>query len=355
MGWLVARTDMPLRRTIRALVMASFVTPPFLGAIAWEMLAAPNSGLLNQLCRAAHRRAARRGAVRHLHAHGPDLRHLLLHVPLCLHAGRQRARPHAGRPGGRLRDARRQRLAHRRAASPSRSPCRRCWPARWSPSCRRMTLFGSPAILALPGRLPHPHHQDLEPVPVPAQARTGRRRLPAAAARYRAAAACAGACCSAGAATRWWAASAARRALGAPACAAAGRPLSLCLAVLALPLFLPYAALFNAAFSRIPSQPLTLETLTLHNVRFIFFELSATQPGAARTPSCSALLGRNLRHAAGAGDRLSRRRAPPSAAIACWASSPPRRSPFPASCWASACSSPTRARRSCSTARCGSC
>src|SRR5439155_22084725 len=53
MGWLVARTDMPLRRTIRALVTASFVTPPFLGAIAWEILAAPNSGLLNQLYRAA--------------------------------------------------------------------------------------------------------------------------------------------------------------------------------------------------------------------------------------------------------------------------------------------------------------
>ncbi|HYV66407.1 MAG TPA: ABC transporter permease subunit, partial [Myxococcales bacterium] len=52
MGWLVARTDMPLRRAVRFLVMASFVTPPFLGAIAWELLAAPNSGLLNQLYRA---------------------------------------------------------------------------------------------------------------------------------------------------------------------------------------------------------------------------------------------------------------------------------------------------------------
>src|SRR6476660_7008692 len=51
MGWLVARTDMPLRRTVRLLVTASFVTPPFLGAIAWELLAAPNSGLLNQLYR----------------------------------------------------------------------------------------------------------------------------------------------------------------------------------------------------------------------------------------------------------------------------------------------------------------
>ena len=53
LGWVVARTDMPLRRTVRFIVMASFVTPPFLGAIAWELLAAPNSGLLNQLRRAS--------------------------------------------------------------------------------------------------------------------------------------------------------------------------------------------------------------------------------------------------------------------------------------------------------------
>ncbi len=52
LAWLVARTDVPLRRVIRALVTASFVTPPFLGAVAWELLAAPNSGMLNQLARA---------------------------------------------------------------------------------------------------------------------------------------------------------------------------------------------------------------------------------------------------------------------------------------------------------------
>ncbi len=51
LAWLVARTDLPWRRAIRALVTASFVTPPFLGAIAWEILAAPNSGVLNQLYR----------------------------------------------------------------------------------------------------------------------------------------------------------------------------------------------------------------------------------------------------------------------------------------------------------------
>ena len=52
LAWLVARTDMPLRGAVRALMTASFVTPPFLGAIAWELLAAPNSGLLNQTYRA---------------------------------------------------------------------------------------------------------------------------------------------------------------------------------------------------------------------------------------------------------------------------------------------------------------
>jgi iron(III) transport system permease protein len=51
LAWLVARTDLPLRRFIRALVTASFVTPPFLGAIAWEILAAPNSGILNRIAR----------------------------------------------------------------------------------------------------------------------------------------------------------------------------------------------------------------------------------------------------------------------------------------------------------------
>src|ERR1700751_5947743 len=51
-SWLVSRTDMPGRQIIRALVTASFVTPPFLGAVAWELLAAPNSGLLNKLYRA---------------------------------------------------------------------------------------------------------------------------------------------------------------------------------------------------------------------------------------------------------------------------------------------------------------
>jgi iron(III) transport system permease protein len=51
MAWLVSRTDLPGSRVVRALVLASFVTPPFLGAIAWEILAAPNSGIFNDLYR----------------------------------------------------------------------------------------------------------------------------------------------------------------------------------------------------------------------------------------------------------------------------------------------------------------
>lgn len=52
MAWLTARTDLPAKGLVRALVMASFVTPPFLGAFAWVMLAGPNAGLLNRAWRA---------------------------------------------------------------------------------------------------------------------------------------------------------------------------------------------------------------------------------------------------------------------------------------------------------------
>jgi len=51
LAWLTARTDLPGKGVLRALVLASFVTPPFLGAFAWVMLAGPNAGLLNTLWR----------------------------------------------------------------------------------------------------------------------------------------------------------------------------------------------------------------------------------------------------------------------------------------------------------------
>ena len=52
MGWLVARTDLPAKRFWRSMVLASFVTPPFLGAFAWTLLAGPNAGVINQWWRA---------------------------------------------------------------------------------------------------------------------------------------------------------------------------------------------------------------------------------------------------------------------------------------------------------------
>ena len=48
MAWLVARTDLPFKRVLRILILASFVTPPFLGAFAWVLLGGPNAGLINQ-------------------------------------------------------------------------------------------------------------------------------------------------------------------------------------------------------------------------------------------------------------------------------------------------------------------
>jgi iron(III) transport system permease protein len=48
LAWAVSRTDMPGRGLIRSLVFAAFVTPSFLGAIAWIFLAAPNSGWFNK-------------------------------------------------------------------------------------------------------------------------------------------------------------------------------------------------------------------------------------------------------------------------------------------------------------------
>ena len=51
LAWLVTRTDLPWKKPTRALVMASFVTPPFLGAFAWTLLAGPNAGALNKFYR----------------------------------------------------------------------------------------------------------------------------------------------------------------------------------------------------------------------------------------------------------------------------------------------------------------
>ena len=274
MGWLVARTDMPLRRPIRLLVMASFVTPPFLGAIAWELLAAPNSGLINQLYRSLFGAAADAKLF--------DIYSLtgLIFVISCytfpyvfvLVANALDRTPGELEDASAMLGASAWRTA-RRVTIPLALPA--LLAGALVAFLQAMTLFGSPAILALPAGFhtmttkiwslfqypPKPELAAAASLPLllmtvillrGQSALLGRRGYivvggksgPPQPVRL--------------GGLRW------------PA-------FLLCLAVLCLPVFLPYGALVNAAFSRIASQPLSLDTATLHNVRFVFFELSATR------------------------------------------------------------------------------
>ncbi len=274
MGWVVARTDMPLSRTVRLLVMASFVTPPFLGAIAWELLAAPNSGLLNQLYRAATGVAPDSVLFNIYTLPG------LIFVISCY------TFPYVfvlvanalDRIPGDLEDASAMlggsawRTA-RRVTIPLALPALAA--GALVAFLQAMTLFGSPAILALPAGFhtmttkiwslfqypPKPELAAAAALPLlvltvvllRAQAFVlGRRGYVVVGGKS-----------------------------GAPRLVRLGwlrlPVFLLCLGVLCLPVFLPYGALVNAAFSRIPSQPLTLDTLTLHNVEFVFLELSSTK------------------------------------------------------------------------------
>jgi iron(III) transport system permease protein len=47
MAWGVARTDMPLKKTVRSLVVLTFAIPSFLGTIGWITLLGPRAGKLN--------------------------------------------------------------------------------------------------------------------------------------------------------------------------------------------------------------------------------------------------------------------------------------------------------------------
>lgn len=53
LAWAVSRTDLPGKGLIRLFVLAAFVTPPYLGAIGWMLLAGPNAGWMNRIWRAA--------------------------------------------------------------------------------------------------------------------------------------------------------------------------------------------------------------------------------------------------------------------------------------------------------------
>ncbi|NCD09994.1 MAG: iron ABC transporter permease, partial [Negativicutes bacterium] len=49
LAWLVGRTDLPGKKTYRTLLVASYMIPPYVGAIAWVQLLNPSVGYLNQV------------------------------------------------------------------------------------------------------------------------------------------------------------------------------------------------------------------------------------------------------------------------------------------------------------------
>jgi iron(III) transport system permease protein len=47
-AWLVSRSNMPGRNFVTLIVVATFVMPPYLGAVAWMLLGGPNAGWINR-------------------------------------------------------------------------------------------------------------------------------------------------------------------------------------------------------------------------------------------------------------------------------------------------------------------
>lgn len=274
MGWLVARTDMPFRRTIRILVMASFVTPPFLGAIAWELLAAPNSGLLNQLFRELT------GVERSEHLFNIYSLTGLIFVIACY------TFPYVfvlvanalDRIPGDLEDAStilggKTWVTARRITLPLVLPA--LLAGALIAFLQAMTLFGSPAILAIPAGMhtmttkiwslfqypPQPQLAAAASLPLliltvillrAEQMILGRRGYSVVGGKNS----------DPRLIKLGW--------LKWPA-------LAFCFFVLLNPVFLPYGALLNATFSAVPSRLMSLHNFTLHNIHFVLFELSATK------------------------------------------------------------------------------
>jgi iron(III) transport system permease protein len=274
MGWLVARTDMPLRRTARLMVTASFVTPPFLGAIAWELLAAPNSGLINQFYRLLTG-ASQDSYLFNIYSF-PGLTfvvacytfpYVFVLVANALDRMPSELEDASAILGGGAWDT------ARRVTVPLALPA--VLAGALVAFLQAMTLFGSPAILALPAGFhtmttkiwslfqypPKPELAAAASLPLliltvillrAEHMILGRRGYSVVGGKnsdpriIRLGA------------WRWVA-------------------LALCIVVLLCPVFLPYGALFNAAFSRIASQVISLNNFTFHNIYFVFFELSATK------------------------------------------------------------------------------
>ena len=280
MGWLIARTDMPLRRTIRALVTASFVTPPFLGAIAWELLAAPNSGLLNQAWRALIRDPQAEPLF--------DIYTLpgLIFVISCY------TFPYVfvlvanalDRIPGDLEDAS-SILGGRTWTTARRVTIPLALPALLAGALvaflQAMTLFGSPAILAIPAGF---HTMTTKiwslfqyPPKLELAAAASVPLLVLTVALLRAEQMILG--------RRSYALVGGRQSDPRLVRLGAWKWVALAFAFLVLlnPVFLPYGALLNAAFSRVATQIVSLTNFTLRNIDFVFFELSATKLAVRNT------------------------------------------------------------------------
>lgn len=48
-AWLVSRTDLPFKGTMKLMFLVPFMLPSFIGALAWKMLLSPRSGYINRI------------------------------------------------------------------------------------------------------------------------------------------------------------------------------------------------------------------------------------------------------------------------------------------------------------------
>ena len=48
-AWLVTRTDLPFKKTMKLLFLVPFMLPAFIGALAWKMLLSPRAGYINRV------------------------------------------------------------------------------------------------------------------------------------------------------------------------------------------------------------------------------------------------------------------------------------------------------------------